>query len=303
MATLSFINEANSAKRYGETVRFGLTKFSDLTDDEFKNKYLLDDKTTAGKYRMDPIDLIQKLINDKEYLKYELPKNLPLKIDWREKGVISDVRNQGHCGSCYAQSVIGTIESLITLNYNLSKPLELSVQQMIDCGGNFNRGCLGGDTCDLLKWLKTEKIQIFPRKFYPESEISSTSNNEIRKCKNITLPDYVKTGKVLQYTCLDFTGYEYEIINILAHKGPLAASVNGLLWKNYLGGIIKYHCNGPSNHAIEIVGYDLSPPDPYYIVRNSWGIEFGNSGYAKIAFGQNVCNIASEISTVEVEWS
>lgn len=92
---------------------------------------------------------------------------LPPRIDWRERGVVSEVENQRACGACYAYSVIANIESSYAIMHNLTAPIKLSVQQMVDCARYLNFGCNGGDTCELLAWLKNKKIKILPQDFYP----------------------------------------------------------------------------------------------------------------------------------------
>lgn len=90
----------------------------------------------------------------------------------------------------------------------------------------------------------------------------------------------------------------------LANYGPVVTAVNGLLWQNYLGGIIQFHCDGSTaslNHAVQIVGYDLTGDVPYYIVRNSWGKKFGNKGYLKIQIGGNMCGLANQVSSVGID--
>lgn len=89
------------------------------------------------------------------------------RIDWRERGVVSEVENQRACGACYAYSVIANIESSYAIMHNLTAPIKLSVQQMVDCARYLNFGCNGGDTCELLTWLKKKKIKILPAQFYP----------------------------------------------------------------------------------------------------------------------------------------
>ena len=87
-------------------------------------------------------------------------------------------------------------------------------------------------------------------------------------------------------------GFEDEILKLLTNHGPVAVSVNAVNWQNYLGGIIQFHCDGGIqniNHAVQIVGYDRNSPVPHYIVRNSWGTEFGDNGYLYIAIGSNLC--------------
>lgn len=89
------------------------------------------------------------------------------RIDWRERGVVSEVENQRACGACYAYSVIANIESSYAIMHNLTAPIKLSVQQMVDCARYLNFGCNGGDTCELLTWLKKKKIKILPEPIYP----------------------------------------------------------------------------------------------------------------------------------------
>ena len=90
----------------------------------------------------------------------------------------------------------------------------------------------------------------------------------------------------------------------MATKGPVIAAVNAIPWQYYLGGIIRYNCDNnvkSLNHAVQIVGYDLSAEVPHYIVKNSWGTKFGIGGYIKIAIGENVCGIANQISTISID--
>jgi cathepsin O len=88
------------------------------------------------------------------------------------------------------------------------------------------------------------------------------------------------------------------------NAGPLTVALNALNWQFYVGGIIQFNCDARIkflNHAVQIVGYDLSAEIPHYIIRNSWGLQFGNSGYMKIAIGNNVCGIANQVSRIIVE--
>lgn len=84
----------------------------------------------------------------------------------------------------------------------------------------------------------------------------------------------------------------------------MTVAVNALLWQNYLGGVIHYHCNGDANylnHAVQIVGYDRTAEIPHYIVRNSWGTDFGDKGYLYISIGDNMCGLANEVASIDVK--
>lgn len=85
---------------------------------------------------------------------------------------------------------------------------------------------------------------------------------------------------------------ESKLLTTLVTHGPVAVAVNAVSWQNYLGGIIQYHCDGSFkslNHAVQIVGYDLTAGIPHYIVKNSWGPIFGDKGYLYVAIGKNLC--------------
>lgn len=92
--------------------------------------------------------------------------------------------------------------------------------------------------------------------------------------------------------CSSFVNAESKLLTLLVAHGPVAAAVNAISWQNYLGGVIQYHCDSSFdnlNHAVQIVGYDLTASIPHYIIKNSWGPTFGNKGYLYIAIGKNLC--------------
>lgn len=96
-------------------------------------------------------------------------------------------------------------------------------------------------------------------------------------------------------------GSEEEILYLLALSGPVAVAINAMSWQNYVGGTIQFHCDpNPSklSHAVEIVGYDLTADIPYYIIKNSWGEDFGDDGYLYLAIGKNMCGLAYEVAAV-----
>lgn len=97
--------------------------------------------------------------------------------------------------------------------------------------------------------------------------------------------------------------YEEAILHLLAKNGPVSVAINAKTWQNYIGGVINFHCNGDLeelNHAVQIVGYNLTAPIPYYIARNTWGDDFGDGGYLYLAVGKNICGLANEVSALTV---
>lgn len=223
-----------------------------------------------------------------------LTRDVPRKVDWREKGVISPVIYQGKCGACWAYSSLATIESMAVIKNVTNGIPHLSAQQLIDCGSsaspNALNGCDGGDTCAVLSWLKKKSVRIVSESEYPRRSTSGP-------CL-MPSPDH---GIIVDnYECNNFTGREDEMIRLLATHGPLTATVDASSWPYYLGGVIKYNCESGKTHAIQIVGYNLDHETPYYIVKNSWGTSFGLNGYLHIAIGGNLCGIAEDVSSVDV---
>uniref|UniRef100_A0A6P7F924 Cathepsin O-like n=1 Tax=Diabrotica virgifera virgifera TaxID=50390 RepID=A0A6P7F924_DIAVI len=180
-----------------------------------------------------------------------------------------------------------------TDEYSFCKFTKLSVQQMVDCS-EFNYGCDGGDICSLLNWLTSFNVKILPEKIYPLTW-------ETQNCK--LLYDDEDGVQLKDFGCDSFENEETIMLYLLANLGPLAVSINAQSWQHYIGGVIQYHCDGNMlelNHAVQIVGYDLTAPVPYYIVKNSWGTDFGDEGYLYIAIGNNICGLAHEVASVIV---
>lgn len=126
-------------------------------------------------------------LNEQKPLIWSSQSNIPIKIDWRKKNVISDINNQKDCGACYAFTTIETIESMNAIR--TGKLERYSVQEMIDCSFVTN-GCDGGDSCTLLEWIKANDIKILKEDDYPLDLVE-------RDCriKNISEGIYVKSFK------------------------------------------------------------------------------------------------------------
>ncbi|CAB3252581.1 unnamed protein product [Arctia plantaginis] len=313
------IQKLNAASRDSGSsgAKYGLTKLSDMSQSEFKEIHLSDEKVSKApksynknwnhgremsdtlRYDMDPGNSTHhkdrsggNKANVNLYINIRTKRvALPMTVDWRTKGIIGPVRNQGLCGACWAFSTVGVIEAMSAIE--TGKLETLSVQEVIDCAKLGNKGCAGGDICLLLDWLLTSSTGVGIDKEYPLS-----LTNGVCKANKTTAG-----VKVASFTCDDFVGSENKILEALAIHGPVAVAVNALTWQHYLGGVIQFHCSGSPadlNHAVELVGYDLTAEVPYYIAKNSWGKDFGNGGYIYLAIGSNICGLANEVATVVV---
>ncbi|KAH1169786.1 hypothetical protein KIL84_000771 [Mauremys mutica] len=258
------IRSLNSLSSDDNTTAFyGINQFSHLFPEDFKAIYLRSRPYRVPRY----IEVLKRK---------ETP--LPTKFDWRDKNVVTQVRNQQTCGGCWAFSVVGGIESAYAIKRKILE--ELSVQQVIDCSYN-NYGCHGGSTVSALSWLNQTQV-----KLVKDSEYTFKAQTGL--CHYFQSSDIGVS--ITDYTAYDFSGQEDEMMKKLVNCGPLAVTVDAVSWQDYLGGIIQYHCSsGKANHAILITGFDRTGSIPYWIVRNSWGRTWGINGYAHIKIGSNVC--------------
>ncbi|KAL2781033.1 cathepsin O preproprotein, partial [Daubentonia madagascariensis] len=258
------------------TAFYGINQFSYLFPEEFKAIYLGSKPSRFPRYSAD--------------VQMSIPNvSLPLRFDWRDKHVVTQVRNQQTCGGCWAFSVVGAVESACAIK---GEPLEdLSVQQVIDCSYN-NDGCNGGSTLNALNWLN--KLQV---KLVRDSEYPFKAQNGLCHYFSGSHSGFSIKG----YAAYDFSEQEDEMAKALLTFGPLVVIVDAVSWQDYLGGIIQHHCSsGEANHAVLITGFDKTGSTPYWIVRNSWGSSWGVDGYAHVKMGSNICGIADSVSAVFV---
>ncbi|KAI5940888.1 cathepsin O isoform X1 [Manis javanica] len=255
---------------------YGINQFSYLFPEEFKAIYLRSKPSRFPRY---PAKVQTSTLN----------VSLPLRFDWRDKHVVTQVRNQQTCGGCWAFSVVGAVESAYAIK---GHPLEdLSVQQVIDCSYN-NYGCNGGSTLNALNWLN--KMQV---KLVRDSEYPFKAQNGLCHYFSVSHSGFSIEG----YYSYDFSDQEDEMANALLTFGPLVVIVDAVSWQDYLGGIIQHHCSSrEANHAVLITGFDKTGSIPYWIVRNSWGSSWGVDGYAHVKMGGNICGIADAVSAVLV---
>jgi len=292
---------------------YGVTEFSDMSNEEFRRAYLRPDINDKIKTRerhhnhiphpdshhhhhhhegdeVDVIDVAENTVMRRRKRRaLSFTGSLPDKVDWRTKGAVTPILHQKSCGACWAFSTVATVESMKAIQ--TGKLEALSVQYVIDCATNGNMGCNGGDTCGALSWMQDQKL-IPPASQYPLTL-------EEGKCKLKQSKSGVQISP--NYTCDSYVGAEENLLSVLAHHGPVAAAVDATNWQYYVGGVIQWNCDSNNNHAVQIVGYDKTATPPHYIVRNSWGTDFGDNGFLYIAIGSDLCGITKEVSSLTVE--
>ncbi|XP_066448565.1 cathepsin K-like [Eleutherodactylus coqui] len=243
-----------------------MNHFADLTLGEIKRKNCLSsngDETNIPVYTS------------------ELRQDLPEHVDWRDQKCVTDAKNQGLCGSCWAFATVGVIESRSCIKNG--KLMTLSEQQLVDCD-TVDKACCGG-------------LPIYALTYVTRNGIMKAEDYEYEQKQNAC---GYKEDKAIQ---LNFTKYyslpdEASIASSVALEGPVtvgfAVDQDFML---YSRGIFDGDCADSANHAIIAVGYGTEKNDddkevPYWIIKNSWGPEWGEDGFAKVERDVDKCEIS-----------
>ena len=210
-------------------------------------------------------------------------QSYPTSLDWRQKGVLNPIRSQGSCGSCYSFSAICSLEAL----YKVKKGTlpQLSEQQIVDCSSGYgNSGCRGGLMTKSFKYLQAFKSQ--NRASYPYTGVRGT-------CKYNSAQGLVNTNGYKNIASGDVNGH-MAALQIAPISVAVAASSS--VFMLYRGGIMSSTgCGTALNHAVNMVGYGTENGTPYWIIRNSWGTNWGEAGYFRVlrstVNGAGICGI------------
>jgi len=211
----------------------------------------------------------------------------PNSLDWRNSGVVTPIKDQESCGSCWAFSSAETVESaygMSTLKANgkaASIPL-LSPQQLVDCAPNPDH-CGGSGGCEGSTQPLAFKYLIGAGGEDTESSYPYKARDGTCKAKGLT-PAISITGSV-ELPTNNYTA----LFNALVSEGPMAISVDAS-WGGYEEGVFSPSPSGIGttiDHAVQLVGYGTEKGKDYWLVRNSWGTSWGESGYIKLEkFGE-----------------
>jgi len=244
-----------------ELVLNGFTKFSDWSREEF---------LARNGYR--PSKPLLNPIKDRNVL---AAPTTP--IDWVAKGKTTPVKDQGQCGSCWAFSATETVESA---NLMAGRAVQhLSAQEIVDCD-KADAGCNGGDPQEALRWVQS-KGGLDTEACYPYHARDGTcASSKCTPSATITGVHPVASNENSIYTALGMY--------------PLSICADAEPWQNYQGGVMTAReCGNSIDHAIQLTGYSPNQGG-YWIVRNSWGTDWGINGFIWLAFGTNTCGITSE---------
>jgi len=241
-----------------ENYKMGLGPFSDLTSTQFKKQWLkpMNRTSTPNEVRL-PISQPQ------------------ISVDWRTKGAVTPVKNQGQCGSCWSFSTTGSTEGAVQIATGKLEPL--SEQQLMDCStAEGDHSCEGG-LMDygfeyIIKNGGIDSEADYPYKMKDEACDAAKEKNIVSKIESFH--DVPKSEEAQLIAAIE--------------KGPVAVAIEAdqAGFQHYASGIFSGPCGTSLDHGVLAVGYT----EEYIIVKNSWGAAWGDEGFILMGRNQQVPN-------------
>ncbi|PNT62012.1 hypothetical protein BRADI_5g24027v3 [Brachypodium distachyon] len=274
---LRYVDQHNAAADAGlHSFRLGLNRFADLTNEEYRDTYLgvrtkpVRERRLSGRYQA----------ADNE----ELPES----VDWREKGAVAKVKDQGGCGSCWAFSAIAAVEGINQIV--TGDMIALSEQELVDCDTSYNQGCNGG-LMDYAFEFIINNGGIDSEEDYPYKERDNRCDANKKNAKVVTIDGYEDVP----------VNSELSLKKAVANQ-PISVAIEagGRAFQLYKSGIFTGRCGTALDHGVTAVGYGSENGKDYWIVKNSWGTVWGEDGYVRlernIKATSGKCGIAIEPS-------
>lgn len=258
----------------------GVNQFTDLTPEEFKAKYVNGMKNVVGSTGC-------KSFSGSAF-------GAPASIDWREKGAVTSVKDQGQCGSCWTFSATGAIEGAWALH--TGNLIDLSEQELVDCAGlkYGSMGCNGGQMDGAFKFVMDNgqcSLSCYP---YTSGVTKTGGTCEQKTCQPVA---HISS-------CSDVKPNDQLSLKAAVAQQPVSIAIEAdtRYFQSYSGGILtSSSCGTNLDHGVLIVGYGTENGQDYWLVKNSWSTTWGDNGYVKIARSDStddagICGIAMQPS-------
>jgi len=265
-----------------KTWKEGVNHLTDRTEHEFRRLLGYKPAPAAAGQRFISGAPLPAAIRDYDFTA------LPDHVDWREKSVVSPVKDQGQCGSCWTFATAETVESHYAIK--TGQLAVLSEQQILDCTPNPNQcggtgGCAGG-TAELAMARIIEMGGLSSEWTYPYRSYWGENFSQCNFSRSRTPP----AAKISNFVKLP-SNEHYPLLAAIATQGPIAISVDASSWSSYESGVYN-GCNQTNpgiDHAVQLVGFGKDPQHgDYWLVRNSWSPVWGESGYIRLRMSSSL---------------
>jgi len=272
---LRAIHEHNLLRDEGvHSFSVGINEYSDLTHEEYRSTllgYKQSNATRQGALFMAPSNI-----------------QVPKKVDWRDEGYVTPVKNQGQCGSCWSFSATGSLEGQHFKK--TGKLVSLSEQNLVDCSKSYgNHGCEGGLMDFAFQYIKDNNGL--------DTEASYPYEAEDDTCR-FRSSDVGATD--VGYTDIP-RGDEDALMKAIATVGPISVAIDAghPSFQQYRSGVyVEPECSSMRlDHGVLAVGYGTHQGQDYWLIKNSWGESWGMDGYIMMARNMNnQCGVATQAS-------
>ncbi|XP_031398825.1 senescence-specific cysteine protease SAG39-like [Punica granatum] len=260
-----------------KTYQLGINGFADLTNEEFR--------ATRNGYK----HIFHPGSSRTSSFRHE-NTSVPSSMDWRQKGAVTPIKDQGQCGCCWAFSAVAATEGIHQLS--TGKLISLSEQELVDCDtGGEDQGCEGGLMDNAFKFI-IHNHGLTTEAKYPYQAADSTCNADKASSHVATITGYEDVP----------ANSESALLKAVANQPvSVAIDASGSDFQLYSGGVFTGECGTELDHGVTAVGYGTDDDGTkYWLVKNSWGASWGEKGYIRmqrdVDADEGLCGIAMQSS-------